>query len=347
MALLSELASMVGGTLHGDDREVDAVRDLDDAGPTDITFLSNPRYAARAQQSNAACVIVKEHDVGKHDVGMATAWLEVADPYLAMARIAQWLHPFKRQPPGTHPSAVVDHDARVADSATISALCYVGPGSSIGDNTVLLPQVHVGRNVTIGPGCLLYPGVKVLDDCVLGRQVILQAGVVIGSDGFGYAPDEQGRRHKIPQLGKVVLEDEVEVGANSTIDRATFHATVIGAGTKIDNQVQLAHNVRTGVDCVVVSQTGVAGSTTLGDRVTLAGQVGVIGHITIGNDVTVGARGAPVNDLPVGGRYSGVPAIPHGQWLRQVVIQKDLPGMRQRLLKLERRLAALEQDEAT
>ncbi|MBI2563793.1 MAG: UDP-3-O-(3-hydroxymyristoyl)glucosamine N-acyltransferase [candidate division NC10 bacterium] len=244
-------------------------------------------------------------------------------------------------PPGIHPTAVVAADARVAPSASVGPLTVVGSGAEVGTDTILEAQVAVGAGVRIGRGCRIFPQVTLRDGVVLGDRVTVHSGAVIGADGFGYARD--GHRYvKIPQIGRVVIEDEVEIGANVTIDRATLGETRIGRGTKIDNLVQIGHNVRVGADTVIVAQVGISGSTRIGSRVTLAGQVGVVDHVDIGDDVIVGAQAGVTKDIPAGSVVLGSPAIPHGEFKRQLAVAARLPEMRKILRALEERLAALE-----
>ena len=198
------------------------------------------------------------------------------------------------------------------------------------------PGCYIGNGVKIGRHCHLHAGTKILDSCLLGDRVIIQAGAVIGSDGFGYAPDSSGVRHKIPQVGIVELEDDVEIGANTTIDRATFGVTKIGRGTKIDNLVQIAHNVTTGENCVIVSQSGIAGSSSIGDRVILGARSGIVGHLKIGDDMVFAGRAGVTAAPEKPGIYSGTPAIPHKEWLKMVVTQPKLPELRRKIIKLEK-----------
>ncbi|MDA8150296.1 MAG: UDP-3-O-(3-hydroxymyristoyl)glucosamine N-acyltransferase [Nitrospiraceae bacterium] len=238
---------------------------------------------------------------------------------------------------GVHPQAHISGNVFIEDPVEVGPAAVILEGSRIGAGTVIGPGVFIGARVVIGKGCYLHPGVVVREDCRIGNRVIIQPNAVIGSDGFGYAADPQGHRHKIPQIGRVTIGDDVEIGANTTIDRATFGETVIGAGTKIDNLVQIAHNVRIGEDCVIVAQAGISGSSRLGHRVILAGQAGVVGHIEIGSDSMIGAQSGVARSLPEKSRVSGSPAISHKLWLRIQTILGDLPGILGRLRSLERK----------
>jgi UDP-3-O-[3-hydroxymyristoyl] glucosamine N-acyltransferase len=334
---LADLATATGCRLEGTgDIEIHGVLSLEEAGPADLTFVARPEYLARLAASRAGAVIVGE------------AWapvdrpaLRTGNPYLALARALNAVYPPAAPAPGVHPSAVVAPGAAVSPLATVGPLCLVGPGASIGAHTVLEGQVAVGADVRIGSHCRLAPQVVLRDGVVLGDRVIIHSGAVIGADGFGYA--REGARYlKIPQVGRVVIEDDVEIGANTTIDRATLGETRIGRGTKIDNLVQVAHNVQVGADTVIVAQVGISGSTRIGSRVTLAGQVGIVDHVEIGDDVIVGAQAGVTKDIPGRSVVLGSPAVPHQEMKRQLAAVARLPEMRQLLQAVEGRIAALE-----
>ena len=334
---LAELAERIGCRLEGDGGlEIDAVRGLEDAGPRDVTFVAEERYLPRLQGSRAGAVILAE---GLPPVDRPT--LRTPNPILAFARALSLFHPASVSTPGVHPTAVVAPNARVALEACVGPLTVLGPGAEVGAGTVLDAHVTVGAGVRIGRGCRIYPQVVLRDGVVLGDRVIIHSGAVIGADGFGFARD--GHRYvKIPQIGRVVIEDDVEIGANATIDRATLGETRIGRGTKIDNLVQIAHNVLVGADTVIVAQVGISGSSRVGSRVTLAGQVGVVDHVEIGDDVIVGAQAGVSKNISSGSVVLGSPAISHMEFKRQLALTARLPEMRKRLRALEERLAELE-----
>ncbi len=330
---LSQIADQVGGVLVGSDGkgEIRSIRPMNEAGPHDLTFLANPKYRKAVPALRAGAILVPEI------LPEATIpQIVVASPYLAMALLLQHFFPLPTPSRGISPQATVDPSARIADGVEIRPGCVVEAGAEIGTGTILFAGCVVGAGARIGEHCLLYPRVSVLDRVRIGNRVIVQSGAVIGSDGFGYAEGPEGQRLRIPQTGTVVLEDDVEIGANVTIDRATFGETLIGRGTKIDNLVQVAHNVRTGRDCVIVAQAGVSGSTKLGDRVILAGQVGVVGHIEIGSGSMVGAQSGVAQTLPAGSRVSGSPALAHTLWLRIQGTLKTLPALARRISALEK-----------
>ncbi len=337
MALLSELARLVGGKVVGDaTRVIRGVADLASAGAEEISFLASPKYRDAFAKTRAGAVLTAEAIAEA-----PTSLIVCTDPYLALAQIAAFLHPPAKLEPGREPGALVHATALVDLTATVRMGAVVDAGARVGARSVIGPGAYVGQDARIGADVYLHAGAKVLDRCVLEDRVILQAGAVIGSDGFGYAPDSEGRRHKIPQVGYVLVGADAEIGANTTIDRATFGHTRIGPGTKIDNLVQIAHNVVTGRDCVVVAQSGVAGSTRLGDRVIVGAQAGIVGHIEIVSDVMLGARTGVPNHIRESGIYSGVPSMPHRQWLKVAMAQATVPELRRRVRELERQLARL------
>ncbi|RMG21211.1 MAG: UDP-3-O-(3-hydroxymyristoyl)glucosamine N-acyltransferase [Deltaproteobacteria bacterium] len=340
---IAELAGALGARIVGGEgaeaREVERAAGLEDAGPGALTFYANPRYRARLLETRATAVLLDEAAARSLPDGFEPIRLLVDNPYAAYARALALLHPRVRPAPGIHPSAMVDPEAHVDPSAHVGALAYVGPGAEIGPGTVLHPQVHVGREVRIGAECELYPHAVVLDGCVLGRRVVLQAGAIVGGDGFGYALDtEEGRpiHRKVPQVGIVRIEDDVEIGAGACIDRATTGETVVGRGTKIDNLVQVGHNVRIGPASILCGQTGIAGSAKIGAGVVLAGQVGVVGHLTVGDGARVGAKAGVHNDVAEGETVTGYPAWPQATWLRAMAALKTLPSLVKRVRRLER-----------
>jgi UDP-3-O-[3-hydroxymyristoyl] glucosamine N-acyltransferase len=297
----------------------------------DITFLANVRYRPELKRLKASAVLLSQPEPEA-----SVAQIVVSDPYLALSLLMQHFYPMAKGSGQISPLAFVSPSAQVAPSVDIGPMCVVSNGVSIGEGSVLTSGVHLGKNVSIGNDVYIHPNVVIREESRIGNRVIIQPGAVIGSDGFGYAVNPEGRRLKIPQVGIVVVGDDVEIGANSTIDRATFGETHIGRGTKMDNLVQIAHNVRVGQDCVLVAQSAVAGSGRLGDRVILAGQAAVIGHIEVGSDSVIGVQSGVASSLGEGSGVSGSPAIPHNIWLRVQSILKDLPSILARIRKLER-----------
>jgi UDP-3-O-[3-hydroxymyristoyl] glucosamine N-acyltransferase len=307
------------------------------AGPGELSFLGNPKYKPEVAETAASIVLLPPDFVGEPKANQL--FLLVDNPSVALARICArieqslWPKPVAE----IHPSASVARDARVAASATVGPLCVIESGAVIGERTHLQAQVFVGRNARIGEDCWLMPGSVVATECELGRRVRLQPGVVIGSDGFGYE-FVKGRHEKVPQVGIVQVGDDVEIGANSTLDRARFSRTVIGEGTKIDNLVQIAHNVVVGKHCLICSQAGISGSTKLEDYVVLGGQAGLGGHITIGKGAKAGGQAGITADVAPGAFVNGTPAVPYLLERRLAVLHQRLPDLFKRVDALEQQL---------
>jgi len=335
---LRELSERLGCRLDGDgDADVQRVAGIEQAGPGDITFLSNPRYAASLATTRASAVILAENAPA-----VTCAALRSPNPYLAFARAVGLLTPAVAPPSGIHPLTSIAATARLGDDVSVAAFVSIDDDVTVGRGVVIGSHVSIGRGATIGDGCRLHARVSVREGCVLGQRVIVQDGAVIGSDGFGFAKREDGTYEKIPQPGIVVIEDDVEVGANATIDRPAVGETRICAGAKIDNLVQVAHGVRVGRNTLLCAQVGIAGSATIGNDVVLAGQVGVAGHLEIGDGVTATAQTGIPNSVDAGTLISGYPAIPNRDWLKSSALFRRLPEFRKSLSDLEARLSALE-----
>ena len=339
---LRDLAEYVGGRVIGDGSVViSRVLPIEEAGHGDITFLANPRYARFIAASKASAVIVAPQVVGADLATAERSFLEVAQPYVAFAKILQLFAPSAEYRREIATSAHVEPTAKLGANVSVYPNVYVGKNAKVGDRTVLLPGVFLGDRVEVGNDCLLHPNVVVRDRCRLGNKVILHAGVVIGSDGFGYAGSGD-QRIKIPQVGIVEIEDNVEIGANATIDRATLGRTLICRGAKIDNLVQIAHNVTVGENSVIAAQAGIAGSTKLGKNVTLAGQVGVVNHIEIGEGATIGPQSGVPQSVPAGALLSGgIGVAPHHQWLKVMTLLPQLPKLWNLVRTLEKQVAQL------
>ena len=335
---LADLAARLGCRLDGDGAiEITRVATLDQAGAGDLTFLANPRYAQAAQQTRASAIILAE------DAPPAPcAMLRSAHPYRSFADALVVLGRNERPPDGVHPTAVVAPDARVGGGVSIGPFVVVGAGAEIGDRVVLHPHVVLGPGVRIGEDSVLHARVSVRERSVLGRRVVVQDGAVIGSDGYGYVTDPEGVHHKIPQQSVVVIDDDVEIGANTTIDRPAVGETRIGRGAKIDNLVQIAHGVTVGEHALLVAQVGIAGSSTIGAHVVLAGQVGVAGHITVGDRARATAQTGIPNSVAPGATVSGYPAIDNRDWLKASAVFRNLPELRRQVKDLLARLDALE-----
>jgi UDP-3-O-[3-hydroxymyristoyl] glucosamine N-acyltransferase len=335
---LKELAEWVGGTVIGDgDVEISGVAAIEEARPGEITFITNPKYLSKLSETKASAVIASPN-VTKGDKPL----LSIANPYLAFAKILSLYTQKAYQPRGIDPKAWISPTAQTGKEVTLYPFVYVGDRCSIGDRATLYPGVWVGDDSSIGVESILYANVSIYPGTIIGKRVILHSGVVVGSDGFGYVKD--GKKNvKVPQVGHVEIEDDVEIGANTTVDRATLGKTVIHRGVKIDNLVQVAHNVVIGEDSIVVAQVGISGSTKIGSNVTLGGQVGLTGHITIGDNVMVGAQSGVYLDLAPNAAYTGTPAMPHREFLRVISVFQKLPEMKKTLTEIENRLKKIEE----
>ena len=326
----AEIAQHLSARVVGDPEvEILGLAPLDRATGSDLSFLSNPKYREAARVSAAGAILVAE---GENLPGRTL--LVCGDPYAAFARALQMFHKPPPHPKGIHPTAIIGEGCKVDPDASVGPFVVVAERATIGPGTILEAGCVVGRECHLGRDCHLYPRVVLYDQTVLGDRVILHSGVVVGSDGFGYA-QEKGRHVKIPQVGRVVIEHDVEVGANTTIDRGTLDETRIGEGTKIDNLVQVAHNVLTGPDCILVAQTGISGSTTLGRSVIFAGQSGAVGHIRIGDGARIGAKSAVTKDVADGAFVTGHPAADHRLWLKERALSHRLEEMLRRIKSLE------------
>jgi len=333
---LSEIVEKLGGSLEGDGNiEIAAVAGLGEGSEGDIGFLSNPKYAAEVASTKASAVIVPND----WDRPAKCALVRVENSDQAFAQAAELFYETLPGPlAGVHPSAVVAESAQLGEGVCIGANCTVEEGVAIGSNTVVSPNCHIGYKTIIGDDCLLHPLVSIREFTEIGNRVIIHNGAVIGSDGFGYAVQEDGSRIKIPQIGKVVIEDDVEIGANTAIDRARFGKTRIGKGTKIDNLVQVAHNVVIGEHSVLCGQAGISGSTTVGSRVILAGQAGLAGHLEVGDGAIVGAQAGVMKDVPAKDFVMGSPAMTHLQAKKTIANMILLPKLKDKVRQLEKRL---------
>lgn len=333
---LEDLAREIGATVLGDGSlMVTGVAPLDSAKKGDLSFLTNPRYAKMAKDTRASAILCQ-----KALPGVSKAFLLAPNPYAALAKAISLFFPSKIQTPGIRKGAWVDPRASVDPQASVLEGATVAMGARIGARTVLYPGVYVGENAVIGEECLLHPNVTVRENCILGNRVILQPGVVVGSDGFGFAPEGEGYR-KIPQVGNVVIEDDVELGANTCVDRAVLGSTRIGKGTKLDNLIQIGHNVEIGKHTVVAALTGISGSTKVGNHVVMGGQVGLAGHLEIGDGVTLATRTGVMEDITEKGVYWGSPSTAMATEMKNVAAYRQLPELIKRIRNLEKALEDL------
>ncbi len=335
---LGEIASYAGAELKGDPGvAIRGVSPLEAAQPDHLSFLTDKRLAPLVSECRAAAILV-----GPDFKELDCSLLVCEQPYLAMARIAQLFYSPPRLAPGVHPKAHVGEDVELGPGVGVGALAYVGTGCRIGGGSNIYGRAYLGERVRMGGNCLVYPGAVILDDCRIGDNVIIHSGAVVGGDGFGFAQDERGRSVKIPQIGTVRIDDDVEIGANAAIDRATFGETWIQRGAKIDNLVQIAHNVVVGEDSIIVSQAGVAGSSRLGRNVVLAGQVGVAGHVEIGDGVRVGAQAGVMASIQAGANVVGSPAVPVREFFQSVAAVRRLPQLKEELRRIRKQIQELE-----
>jgi UDP-3-O-[3-hydroxymyristoyl] glucosamine N-acyltransferase len=316
--------------------EIRDIKGLDEAGEGDLSFLANPKYRRKIATTAASAILVSAPVEGT-----GRNFVVVKDPYAALARLLELFYPEEREFRGVSPDACIGPGASVAEGATVYPGVYVGAGARVGRGTVLYPGVFIGHGASVGEDCILYPNVTVYRRCIIGSRVILHAGVVVGSDGFGFAnPGVENR--KVPQVGIVQIDDDVEIQANTTIDRGTLGKTWIQRGAKIDNLVQIAHNVVIGENSIVVAQVGISGSTRLGKRVIIGGQAGLVGHIRVGDNVMIAARAGIHKDIPASRIMSGAPAVPHTEWLRLNAHILRLPEMHRTIQELRKKIEELE-----
>lgn len=332
-----EIAQFVGGTVSGDASvRIRGLNGLREARPDDLSFFSDPKYAPHLALTEAGAILVSEH------TGETSATLiRVAEPHLAFVQMLKRFEEETLQhPQGIHPTATVHETARIGEGAALGPHAVVEAGATVGPGAVIYAGAYVGRDAEIGAGAVLYPNAVVRERCRIGARCILHPNVTIGGDGFGFTPLD-GQQIKIPQVGIVILEDDVEIGANSSVDRATAGFTRIGRGTKIDSQVQVGHNVQIGEHCVISGCTGIAGSAIIGDRVTIGGFSGIGGHLEIGDDVVIGGRSGVTGSVPAGSIVSGFPAVEHRKARRYLASRLRLPDALRRLRQLEKRVEEL------
>ncbi len=333
-----EIADLIGGEIAGNPEAViTGFAGIKEAKPGELTFLAGPKYEDCLKTTEASGVIVSR---GVEDSGRTL--IRVDNPFMAFVHVVDSLISERiPRPVGIHPSAVVGKNVKLGEDVAIHAQAVIEDNASLGDRVVLYPGVYVGHETEIGEDSIIYPNVTIRERVSIGKRVIIHSNVSIGCDGFGFAPDK-GNHHKVPQIGTVVIEDDVEIGANSSVDRATLGVTRIGKGTKIDNLVQVAHNVQIGENCILCAQVGIAGSTVIEDDVMMAGQVGVTGHICIGKGSKVGAKSGVSKNVPAETFVSGIPATRHDKELKIEANLRRLPKMREELRSLKQRLTELE-----
>ena len=335
---LSEIVARLGGKVLGDsETEIFQVATLEKAAPGNIAFLANAKYRKQLADSRASAVIIAESDAGLTGLPRIVA----ANPYSYFAKLSALLNPLPAMPPGIHPTAVIGAGAVIAPDAHIGAHVSIGAAASIGAGTVVMAGCVIGERTSVGAQCLLYPNVTIYHDCVIGHQVILHAGVVIGADGFGIAMDE-GRWLKIPQIGRVVIGDQVEIGANTTVDRGALDDTVIEEGVKLDNQIQVAHNVRIGAHTAIAGCVGIAGSATIGKYCRIGGSAGILGHLQIADNVEIASFTLIGKSITEAGSYAGVyPFSRNEEWRNNAVHLRHLGELVKRVRALEKEIESI------
>ncbi|MFB3041130.1 MAG: UDP-3-O-(3-hydroxymyristoyl)glucosamine N-acyltransferase [Candidatus Poribacteria bacterium] len=345
---LKDICEFIDGELYGDGEiEIRGVAGIKEARQNEITFVANAKYRREMEHTQASAIIIGK-DISPMDGGIACngkPTIQVENPYIAFVKVMEIFAWRKRRKfdRGVHKTAILGENVQLGERVSIQAYAVIEDNVEIGDETVVSPFVYIGDGTKIGGEVLIYPNVTIREDIQIGNRVIIHCGAVIGSDGFGFATVSD-RHHKIPQIGTVIIEDDVEIGANTTVDRATMTngATIIKRGTKIDNLVQIAHNVVIGEDCRIAAQVGLAGSSEIKDRVTIAGQGGTAGHLTVGEDSVILAKSAVTKDTPAGSYVSGFPARPHANELRIQASLRKLPAMLHEFSQLQKTVVELE-----
>lgn len=334
----AQIAALIAGDVEGNpEASVNTFSKIEEAREGSITFLANPKYTHYIYSTQASIVLVSRNFVATEPV--KATLIRVDDPYAVLSKLLEYAsQAMTPQPVGIEQPSFIAAGVEVPEDAYIGAFAYIAEGVKLGKGVKIYPQAYIGHGVTIGDNTIIYPGAKIYHGCRIGARCIIHAGVVIGADGFGFAPLPDGTYHKIPQIGIVTIEDDVEIGANTTVDRATMGTTLVGRGTKLDNLIQAAHNTEIGSNTVIAAQAGIAGSTKIGDNCMIGGQVGFSGHIHVGNRVQIGAQSGIPNDLADGSRVMGYPAVPLGDFARQSVYIKRLGQLFSRVADLEKSL---------
>lgn len=333
-----QIATIIGGKIEGDSSvSVSQLAKIEEGIDGALSFLANPKYENHLYDTKSSIVIVNEDLVLQKEV--SSTLIRVKDAYSSFSELLKMYESFRNERSGREDPVYIHESVEIGEGGYIGAFSYMGKGVKIGNNVKIYPRVYLGENVKIGDNSTLFPGVTVYFDCIIGENVVIHSGVVVGSDGFGFAPQKDGTYDKVPQIGNVIIEDNVEIGANTVIDRATFGATIIRKGVKLDNLIQIAHNVEIGSNTVIAAQTGISGSTKIGEHVILGGQVGVVGHIQIADGTQVQAQsGINKNIKDKNLKLGGSPATSYTSQLRSQVVYSKLPELERRLIELEKKL---------
>ena len=331
----TQIAEILGGTIEGNpEAVVNHLSKIEEGEDKSLSFLANPKYTPFIYTTGASIVLVNNDFVAEKEI--PATLIRVEDSYQSFAQLLNYVQSLKVEKKGIEQPSYIHETATVGEDVYVGAFAYIGKNVTIGNNVKINPQVHVGDNVIIGDGTVIYAGVKIYEDCIIGKQCTIHSGAVIGADGFGFAPNSDNEYNKIAQIGNVILKDKVEIGANTTIDRATMGSTIIREGAKLDNLIQIAHNVEIGKNTVIAAQTGIAGSTKVGDNCMFGGQVGVIGHLVIADDVKVAAQsGISGSVKKAGSVIQGTPSFNMVDYKRSYIYFKKLPALVERINQLE------------
>ena len=341
---VQQIADLLEGSIDGNkDAVVSSLSKIEEGKQGTLSFLSNPQYTSFIYETKATAVIVNKDFIAEKSTN--TTLIRVDDAYESFRKLLEIYNKLKNNQIGIDSSAFIDKTAKLGENIFIGALTHIGKDVKIGEGTRIHPQCFIGDNVSIGDNCILHAGVRIFNDCIVGNNCTFQANSIIGSDGFGFAPNSDGEYHKVPQIGNVVIEDNVEIGANTTIDRATLGSTVIRNGVKLDNLIQIAHNVEIGENTVIAAQTGIAGSTKIGNNCMIGGQVGIVGHLTIADEVKIAAQsGISSSVKEKGAIIQGSPAFNISDYKRSYVFFKKLPELYKRIQDLEKELTSLRKE---
>ena len=341
---VQQIADLLEGSIDGNkDAVVSSLSKIEEGKQGTLSFLSNPQYTSFIYETKATAVIVNKDFIAEKSTN--TTLIRVDDAYESFRKLLEIYNKLKNNQIGIDSSVFIDKTAKLGENIFIGALTHIGKDVKIGEGTRIHPQCFIGDNVSIGDNCILHAGVRIFNDCIVGNNCTFQANSIIGSDGFGFAPNSDGEYHKVPQIGNVVIEDNVEIGANTTIDRATLGSTVIQNGVKLDNLIQIAHNVEIGENTVIAAQTGIAGSTKIGKNCMIGGQVGIVGHLTIADEVKIAAQsGISSSVKEKGAIIQGSPAFNISDYKRSYVFFKKLPELYKRIQDLEKELTSLRKE---
>ncbi len=338
----SQIAELLEGVVDGNpDAEVSTLSKIEEGEQGSLTFLSNPKYTPYIYETNATIVVVNKDFEPENEI--QSTLLRVDDAYQAFSKLLEFYNQIKLNKQGIEQPSSISESATLGDDVYVGAFAYIGDNVKLGNNVKIYPNTYIGDNVTIGDNTIIFSGVKVYSECIIGSNCYINSGAIIGADGFGFVPNEQGVYNKVPQIGNVIIEDNVDIGSATTIDRATLGSTIIRKGVKLDNQIQVAHNVEIGENTVIASQTGIAGSTKIGSGCQIGGQVGIVGHITIGNNVKIQAQSGIGRSLKDGEAVQGSPALGYSDYNKSYVYFKNLPKLAATINKLEKELKELKE----